>query len=99
MGWGLVFLSACLALGGCAAAEFALVTQDKYDFVTCKEAIGARAAAANVVKTTTERMEKNDGIGGAIANTVAYRSELVMARGRLAAAERAIAMNRCEPSR
>jgi hypothetical protein len=95
-------LSASLVLGACGAisdpAGFALVTQDKYDFVTCKEAIAARNGAADAVKTGIERMEKNDGIDGAIVNTIAYRSELVMARGRLAAAERAIATNNCEPN-
>jgi hypothetical protein len=50
---------------------------------------------SNNLKAMTARMEKNEGPGGAFVNTIAYQSEFVDLRAKLAAAERAIAKNNC----
>src|SRR5947209_5812709 len=93
----LVFrLSAVAALAGlcgCAAvsdpAGFSIVTQDRLDFMTCPEIIGARNGNNARVKQLTELIEKADASpGGFFVSATAYRTELVHARALAHAAER-----------
>ena len=101
----LVFrLSAVAALAGlcgCAAvsdpAGFSIVTQDRLDFMTCPEIIGARNGNNARVKQLTELIEKAESSpGGFLVSAAAYRSELVQARALAQASERAARMHNCD---
>jgi hypothetical protein len=101
----MVRLASALALvalsAGCGTvsdpAGFGIVTQDRYDFMTCKEIAENRAGQAARMKTLTELIEKADASpGGFIVSAGAYRSELVQARALVAAADRAARLNNCD---
>jgi hypothetical protein len=94
-----LFLAALTAACGSIGdpAGYALVTQDRYDFMTCKEIVGHRAGQAAREKQLTELIEKAETApGGFILGAAAYRSELVQARALKAAAERAARMHNCD---
>src|SRR5205807_6114176 len=104
-GKGLVFrlaaAAALIGLCGCAAvsdpAGFGIVTQDRYDFMTCAEIIGARNGNNARVKQLTELIEKADASpGGFFVSATAYRTELVHARALAQAAERAARIHNCD---
>ena len=87
---------------GCAnvtdPAGFSIVAQDKFDFQTCKEILGARTSYTARVKQLTEYIEKADSSSaGFLVSGAAYRSELVQSRSLLRAAERAAQLKDCEP--
>jgi hypothetical protein len=100
------WLTACLAalalaLAGCGSvsdpAAFGIVSQDRYDFMTCKEIIANRTAQNARMKELGERIEKAEAsAGGFIVGAAAYRSEYVQARGLAAAADRAARLNNCD---
>jgi hypothetical protein len=96
--------TALLGLCGCGSvsdpAGFSIVAQDRYDFMTCKEIIGARDGQRNRVKLLGELIEKADASpGGFIVSATAYRSEFVQARALAAAAERAAQMHNCDAAK
>ena len=70
-----------LAAGLCAActtdvAGYAVVTQDKYDIMTCKDIIDSATPSARE-KDLSELAEKAESSpGGIIASYAAYRSDL-----------------------
>lgn len=79
-------------------AAFAVVSQDRYDFLPCTEINGHQKNNANRVKELSDLAAKAEASpGGFIASYAAYHSELAMARGLLAAANRAAAKNNCPP--
>jgi hypothetical protein len=87
--------ASCAATGDPAA--FAVVTQDRFDFMTCPEITAQRNAHSNRVKELSQLAAKAESSpGGFIASYAAYRSELAQARGFLAAAERAAQKNNCK---
>jgi hypothetical protein len=86
----LIWLSGCAAVSD--PAGFAIVTQDKYDFQTCPEIVGAVKAQEARLKELTELSDK----GNFLVSAAAYRSELVQARAQLAAANRAAKAKGCE---
>jgi hypothetical protein len=93
---------ALMLLGaGCGSvsdpAGFAIVTQDRYDFMTCKEIIGHRNAQTGRMKELAGLIEKAEASpGGFIVGAAAYRSEYVQARGLAAAADRAARLHNCD---
>ena len=88
-------LAACSAVND--PAGFTIVTQDKYDFMTCKEIISNRNAQTARMKALADLMEKADsGPGGFLIGAAAYRSEYVQARALAAAADRAARLHGCD---
>jgi len=97
----LIFCIAALALEGCTSvsdpAAFGIVSQDRYDFMTCNEIIANRDSRIARMKELATLMEKAEASpGGILVSAAAYRSEYVQARGLAAAAERAARLNNCE---
>jgi hypothetical protein len=98
------WLAACiaaLALAGCSAVDdpagFSIVSQDRYDFMTCKEIVSNRNAQTARMKELGDRIEKAEASpGGFIVSAAAYRSEYVQARALAAAADRAARKNNCD---
>ena len=93
--------AALAGLCGCGSvsdpAGFSIATQDRYDFMTCPEIVGARKGNNDRVKQLTELIDKAESSpGGFIVSATAYRSELVQARALAAAAERAALMHNCD---
>ena len=91
-----------LALAGCGSisdpAGFSIVSQDRYDFMTCTEIIAGRTAQNARMKQLGEWIEKAESSpGGFIVGAAAYRSEYVQARALAAAADRAARKNNCDP--
>ena len=87
--------------GGCATASdpagFSVVTQDKYDFMSCPEIVPQRNALIVREKQLSELVSKAEtGFGGAIVSYAAYRSELAQTRAMIAAANRAAQKNSCD---
>jgi hypothetical protein len=87
---------------GCASvgdpAAFAIVSQDRYDFMTCQEINNQQRGHANREKELSELAAKAESApGGIIVSYAAYRSELTLTRGLLAAANRAAKKNNCPP--
>ncbi len=100
-GLQLILCVAVLAVAGCAAvsdpAGFGIVSQDRYDFMTCKEIIGHRTSQTNRMKQLGDLIDKAEASpGGFIAAAAAYRSEYVQARGLATAADRAARLNNCD---
>ena len=98
-------LAGALALAGLSAgcgtvsdpAGFGIVSQDRYDFMTCKEITDNRAGQAARLKQLAELMEKADSApGGFLVSASAYRSEYVQTRALAAAADRAARLNNCD---
>jgi hypothetical protein len=92
---------AALALAGCGSvgdpAGFSIVSQDRYDFMTCTEIINNRNAQNGRMKQLGESIEKAESSpGGFIVGAAAYRSEYVQARALAAAADRAARKNNCQ---
>ena len=97
----LISCFAALALAACGSvsdpAGFGVVSQDRYDFMSCKEIINNRNGQQARMKELGERIEKAEASpGGFIAGAVAYRSEYLQARALAAAADRAARLNNCE---
>jgi hypothetical protein len=89
---------------GCAnlsdPAAFATVTQDKFDFNSCKEIAGALAGNKARVKQYTDNIEKADASpGGFLVSAMAYRTDLVNARAMVRAAERAAEVKGCNAAK
>jgi hypothetical protein len=100
-GFRLIACLAALAVAGCSAvsdpAGFATASQDRYDFMTCKEIVAIRAGHTGRMKQLSEQIEKAEASpGGFIVGAAAYRSEYVQARALAAAAERAARLNNCD---
>jgi hypothetical protein len=103
----LVHLASAFALAAMTAAcaggmdpGYAVVSQDRFDFMTCGEIIAARNGNNGRLKQLTELIEKAESSpGGFIAGAVAYRSELLQVRGLAAAADRAARMHNCDATK
>lgn len=103
--WRQAVRAGALALAGCCAgcanisdpAGFAIVTQDKYDFMSCKEIVAQRAGPVARIKQLEGYVEKaNASPGGFFVSANAYGSELAQNRALLRANDRAAQMNKCE---
>ena len=79
-------------------AAFAVVTQDKFDFLPCSDIATQRRTLVNREKELAELSAKAESSpGGFIVSYSAYRSELTLVRGQVAAANRALQKNGCDP--
>jgi hypothetical protein len=79
-------------------AAFAVVVQDKYDTLPCKEVAARHASHVAREKELAELAAKAEASpGGFIVSYSAYRSELAQVRGQIAAASRALQKNGCDP--
>lgn len=90
-----------MLLAGCGSiddpAGLALVTQDRFDFMACKEIVAHRANWRNKEKELNGLMEKAESSpGGFIVGAAAYRSELVQARAHARLAEKAAREKGCD---
>jgi hypothetical protein len=97
----LITCMAALAVAGCASvsdpAGFGIVSQDRYDFMTCREIIASRIEQTARMKVLAGLIEKAEASpGGFIVGAAAYRSEYVQARALVAAADRAARLNNCD---
>jgi hypothetical protein len=98
-------LAGAIALASLAAgcgsfgdpAGYAVVTQDKFDFMTCPEIVGQRTGLLGREKQLAGLLEKAEtGTGGVIVGALAYRSELGSVRTQLAVANRAVQQKGCD---
>ena len=81
-------------------AGFAIVTQDRFDFMPCPEIIANRNGNIAREKQLSELAAKADASpGGFLVSYAAYRSELAQVRTLLAAADRAVRKNNCDLSK
>lgn len=89
---------ACLcAACGTVDPGFAVVTQDKYDFMPCKEIISYRTTLTGREKDLSELAAKAEtGPGGIVVSTMAYGSELASVRTQIVAVNRAAQKNNCD---
>ncbi len=88
----------CLtAACGTVDPGYSIVTQDKFDFMTCREIVGNRAALIAREKELADLVEKTDASpGGILVSLAAYRSELASARTQLSVANRAAREKGCD---
>jgi hypothetical protein len=90
--------SACATVSD--PAGFAVVAQDKYDFMSCPEIIPARNNLIAREKQLVELIAKAETApGGVIISYASYRSELTQTRALLAAASRGAQKNNCDLSK
>ncbi|MEA2873171.1 MAG: hypothetical protein QOH67_3147 [Hyphomicrobiales bacterium] len=76
---------------------YAVVMQDKFDFMTCPEIVGHRAGLVNREKQLVDLIEKAEtGVGGFVIGALAYRSELGTVRTQLTVANRAVQAKGCD---
>jgi hypothetical protein len=99
----LVRLAGALALAGLTAAcagmdpGYAVVTQDRFDFMTCPEIVGHRGNWTAREKQLNDLVEKAESSpGGIIVSVTAYRSELAQARTHRRLAEKAAQDKGCD---
>ena len=88
--------AACSSVGD--PVTYSIVSQDRYDFMTCIEINGAQKNLVGREKELAALAAKAESApGGIIVSYAAYRSELTQTRGLLAAANRAAVKNNCPP--
>jgi hypothetical protein len=84
------------ALTGCSSYS-TIVTQDKFDFMTCAQIIGNRGGLVAREKDLSDLVAKAESSpGGIVASFAAYRSELAHTRSQIVAANRAVQKNGCD---
>jgi hypothetical protein len=92
----LAFASLCAACGSMDPG-YSIVTQDKFDFMTCREIVGHRGSLTGREKELAELTEKADSApGGILVSLAAYRSELASVRTQLQVANRAARDKGCD---
>jgi hypothetical protein len=90
-------LAALTACSADLAGYSTIVTQDKYDFMTCEQIAGNRANLVAREKELSELVTKAESSpGGIIASFAAYRSELSSTRTQIVVVNRAAQKNRCD---
>jgi hypothetical protein len=94
---GALAAAACVAACATETPGYAIVTQDKYDFMNCREIVGHRNVLTTRERELSALAAKAEAApGGIIASTLAYRSELNTTRALLFAADRAARKNNCD---
>jgi hypothetical protein len=91
-----------LLCAACTAdvAGYSVVTQDKYDIMTCTEIVSQRNALTAREKDLSALTEKAESSpGGIIASYAAYRSELTETRMKLQLARRSADRLGCDAPR
>jgi hypothetical protein len=95
--FGALAVAACVAACATETPGYAIVTQDKYDFMTCREIVGHRTGLIARERELSGFAAKAEAApGGVIAGTLAYGSELNATRALLFAADRAARKNNCD---
>ena len=99
LAFALVLAALCAACGTVSdPAAFAVTVQDKYDTLPCKEVTNQRTNLVNREKELAGLAAKAEASpGGFIVSYSAYRSELAQVRGQIAAANRSLQKNGCDP--
>jgi len=93
----LAFATSCAACAGGFDPGYAVVTQDKFDFMECPELIGHRNNWTAREKELTNLVAKAESSpGGIIASVTAYRSELAQARTNLRLVQEAAQRKGCD---
>jgi hypothetical protein len=93
-------LALAMLAASCAAdmAGYTIVTQDKYDFMECKEIVANRAGLVAREKQLGTLIEKAESSpGGIIVSAAAYRSEMLSTQTMLHIANKAAQQKGCEP--
>jgi hypothetical protein len=99
----LAALAALLGVSGCGTVSdygsYGLVTQDRYDYMTCEELRGQRGTLTNREKELAELIEKANtgGFAGVFVGATTYRSELEFTRAHLKFLTRSEQMKGCKP--
>jgi hypothetical protein len=87
------------ALTGCSSYS-TIVTQDKFDFMTCAQITGNRTGLVAREKDLSGLVAQAESSpGGIIASFAAYRSELAHTRSQIVAANRAAQKNDCDAAK
>ena len=99
LAFALVLATLCAACGTVSdPAGFAVAVQDKYDTLPCKEVSAIRGSLVSREKELSDLAAKAESSpGGFIVSYSAYRSELAQIRGQIAAANRGLQKNGCDP--
>src|SRR5829696_1547854 len=93
----LALTAMCAACAGGFDPGYAVVTQDKFDFMECPELIGHRNNWTAREKELTNLVAKAESSpGGIIASVTAYRSELAQARTNLRLVQEAAQRKGCD---
>jgi hypothetical protein len=97
----LTLVALCGACGTASdPAGFSVVTQDRYDFMDCREIKTNYDGLIGREKQLAELAAKAEtSPGGVIVSYAAYRSELTQTRASIAAANRAAHKNNCDLSK
>jgi hypothetical protein len=89
-----------VALAGCSTeltSYSPIVTQDKFDFMTCAQITANRGGLVAREKELSDLAAKAESSpGGIVASFAAYRSELASTRSQIVAANRAAQKNGCD---
>ena len=94
---GVLALGALTACSADLTGYSTIVTQDKYDFMSCRDIIAHRTGLVAREKDLSDLVTKAESSpGGIIASFAAYRSELSSVRSQLVAANRAVQKNSCD---
>jgi hypothetical protein len=94
---GVLALAALCAACTSDVAGYSVVTQDKYDIMTCTEIVAQRNSLTAREKDLSGLAEKAESSpGGIIASYAAYRSELAETRTKLQLARRAAERLGCD---
>jgi hypothetical protein len=81
-------------------AGYALVTQDKYDFMECKEIVTNRTGLLAREKQLAALIEKAEASpGGIIISAGSYRSEMISVQTSLRVLNKAAQQKGCEPAK
>jgi len=100
----IVALSVVALCGACSTvsdpAGLSIATQDRYDFMDCREIVTNRTTLIAREKTLADLAARAESSpGGVIVSYAAYRSELTQTRALLVAANRAVQKNNCDLSK
>lgn len=88
--------AACASVGD--TGGFVATVHDKYDSLPCKDVLNQRTFYAGREKELSELAAKAEASpGGFIVSYSAYRSDLAQVRGQIAAADRSLQKNKCDP--
>jgi hypothetical protein len=93
-------LAALTACSADLAGYSTIVTQDKFDFMSCAQITGNRAALMGREQELSGLVAKAEASpGGIIASFAAYRSELSSTRTQIVVVNRAAQRNGCDAPR
>jgi hypothetical protein len=90
-------ISACAMLAGCSNVEDLFVTPGKFEVYSCDQIAAQGKTAATRERELKGLMGKaSEGAGGALVNTMAYRSEYLAMQGQLKQLEQMAVEKKCD---